>query len=84
MRLRFRTAIDPAETWIAALANALQQGQMVYLFGSLFIGIAFQPFVYMLIGMQIGLLAYTRWLCVPLPAPMLELGSARAPRARPA
>ena len=84
VRLRFRTAIDPAETWIAALANALQQGQMVYLFGSLFIGIAFQPFVYMLIGMQIGLLAYTRWLCVTLPAPMLELGSARAPRARPA
>ena len=65
LRLRFKAAIDPAESWIAPLANALQQGQLVYLFGSLFIGIAFQPFVYMLIGMQIGLLGYTRQLRVP-------------------
>ena len=65
LRLRFKAAIDPAESWIAPLANALQQGQLVYLFGSLFIGIAFQPFVYMLIGMQIGLIGYTRRLRVP-------------------
>jgi hypothetical protein len=31
---------------------------MIYLVGSLFVGIAFQPFVYMLIAMQIGLDTY--------------------------
>jgi probable O-glycosylation ligase (exosortase A-associated) len=38
-----------------ALATALQQGQVVYLVGALFVGIAFQPFCYMLIALQIGL-----------------------------
>jgi probable O-glycosylation ligase (exosortase A-associated) len=38
-----------------ALATALQQGQAIYLVGALFVGIAFQPFIYMLIALQIGL-----------------------------
>lgn len=46
--------------WIAALATALQQGHIIYLVGSLFVGIAFQPFVYMLVGMQIGLDTYAK------------------------
>jgi putative inorganic carbon (hco3(-)) transporter len=46
------------ETWVAPMAIALQQAQMIYLVGSLFVGIAFQPFVYMLIAMQIGLDTY--------------------------
>lgn len=48
----------PDGAWQAALANALQQAQMVYLAGSLFIGIAFQPFIFMLIGLQCGLVSY--------------------------
>ncbi len=44
--------------WLSSLANALQQGHFVYLIGSLFVGIAFQPFVYMLVGLQIGLDTY--------------------------
>ena len=64
VRMRFKSAVDPDQTWIAPLANALQLGQMIYLFGSLFIGIAFQPFVFMLIGLQIGLASYTRQLGV--------------------
>jgi probable O-glycosylation ligase (exosortase A-associated) len=44
--------------WISGLANALQQAHFIYLVGSLFVGIAFQPFVYMLVGMQIGLDTY--------------------------
>ncbi len=44
--------------WIGQLAGALQQGQIIYLVGAVFIGIAFQPFVFMLIGMQIGLDGY--------------------------
>ena len=46
--------------WIGALALALQQAHVVYLVGSVFVGIAFQPFVYMLVGMQIGLDTYAR------------------------
>ncbi len=47
------------EGWIAPLAIALQNAQIIYMIGSLFVGIAFQPFVYMLTGMQIGLDTYT-------------------------
>lgn len=46
--------------WIGALAWALQQAHIVYLIGSVFVGIAFQPFVYMLVGMQIGLDTYAK------------------------
>ncbi|NJM49526.1 MAG: putative O-glycosylation ligase, exosortase A system-associated [Sphingomonadales bacterium] len=46
------------EAWVAPLATALQNAQIIYLVGSLFVGIAFQPFVYMLVGLQIGLDTY--------------------------
>ncbi|MEZ5709405.1 MAG: putative O-glycosylation ligase, exosortase A system-associated [Blastomonas sp.] len=46
------------EQWVAPLALALQNGQIIYMIGSLFVGIAFQPFVYMLIALQIGLDTY--------------------------
>jgi probable O-glycosylation ligase (exosortase A-associated) len=45
----------PGEEWIAPLASALQHGHLVYLLGAVFIAVAFQPFLYMLIGAQIGL-----------------------------
>lgn len=48
----------PDESWVAPLATALQNAQIIYLVGSLFVGIAFQPFVYMLIAMQLGLDTY--------------------------
>jgi hypothetical protein len=44
--------------WISPLADALQQAQIVYLVGGSFVGIAFQPFCYMLVGLQCGLAAY--------------------------
>jgi probable O-glycosylation ligase (exosortase A-associated) len=40
--------------WIAPLATALQHAQLIYLVGSLFVGIAWQPFIYMLLAVQIG------------------------------
>jgi len=46
------------EAWVVPLAAALQNGHIVYLFGATFIAIAFQPFVFMLIGAQIGLDTY--------------------------
>jgi len=58
VRRRYRHSEKEGERWIAPLAQALQNGQMVYLTGSLFVGIAYQPFIYMLIAMQIGLDTY--------------------------
>ena len=57
LRRRYR---DPPEgqEWVAPLAGALQNGHIVYLLGAAFIAIAFQPFIYMLIGAQIGLDTY--------------------------
>jgi probable O-glycosylation ligase (exosortase A-associated) len=57
IRLRYRKASEDEE-WVAPLAGALQIAHLVYLLGAAFIGIAFQPFVYMLIGAQIGLDTY--------------------------
>jgi probable O-glycosylation ligase (exosortase A-associated) len=60
LRRRFRKSTDADEAWIAPLATALQHGHIIYLVGSLFIGIAFQPFVYMMIACEIGLDSYVR------------------------
>jgi probable O-glycosylation ligase (exosortase A-associated) len=46
------------EAWVIPLARALQNAQIIYLVGSLFVGIAFQPFVYMMVAMQISLDTY--------------------------
>lgn len=58
LRRRYKDSEREDERWIAPLAQALENGQIVYLTGSLFVGIAFQPFIYMLIAMQIGLDTY--------------------------
>ncbi len=57
LRHRYRKATD-GDAWIAPLASALQTAHFCYLLGAMFIAIAFQPFVYMLIGAQIGLDTY--------------------------
>jgi probable O-glycosylation ligase (exosortase A-associated) len=57
---RYRKRAPDDGQWIGALASALQQGHVIYMFGSIFVGIAFQPFVYMLVGMQIGLDSYAK------------------------
>lgn len=53
LRRRFRGS-EAEQAWISPLATALQAAQIIYLVGSLFVGIAFQPFVWMLIAVQIG------------------------------
>jgi probable O-glycosylation ligase (exosortase A-associated) len=50
-----RKSTDPRDKKDAAMAIALQQGHIVYMLGATFVGIAFQPFIYMLIGLQIAL-----------------------------
>jgi probable O-glycosylation ligase (exosortase A-associated) len=55
IRWRLRRSTDPVDRSDASLANALQMAHVVYLVGALFVGIAYQPFIFMLIGVQIGL-----------------------------
>ena len=58
IRRRYRKSPPEGLEWVAPLADALQQAQIVYLVGGAFVGIAFQPFCYMLVGLQCGLAAY--------------------------
>jgi probable O-glycosylation ligase (exosortase A-associated) len=60
LRRRYAKTRRGEEQWIAPLATALQHGHVIYLVGSLFVGIAFQPFIYMMIALQIGLATYVR------------------------
>ncbi len=54
IRRRYARA-GPEDGWIASLATALQHAQIIYLVGAAFVAIAVQPFMLMLIGLQIGL-----------------------------
>lgn len=60
LRRRYLKTRRAEEQWIAPLATALQHGHVIYLVGSVFVGIAFQPFIYMMIALQIGLSTYVR------------------------
>ncbi|MBB4860019.1 putative O-glycosylation ligase (exosortase A-associated) [Novosphingobium chloroacetimidivorans] len=60
IRRRWRKRTGADEQWQAPLAVSLQLAHVIYLFGSLFVGIAFQPFILMLIGVQCGLWTYLR------------------------
>jgi len=55
---RWKNAEDEAERWISPLAAALQMGALIYLVGATFQGIAYQPVMLMLVGLQIGLNTY--------------------------
>jgi probable O-glycosylation ligase (exosortase A-associated) len=57
LRRRYRNS-GGDDDWISPLATALQNGQIIYLVGGLFVGIAWQPFIYMLLGVQIGFDTY--------------------------
>lgn len=58
LRRRYQGRDAEHERWIAPLAIALQNAQIIYLVGALFIGVAFQPFIWMLIACQIGFDTY--------------------------
>ena len=84
-RWRRRAAVPGAgadQQWQAPLAGALQQAQLVYLLGSTFVGIAYQPFILMLIGLQCGLWSYLRRIDSRDSEP-LRAAARVAPRVRP-
>ena len=74
IRRRYAKETSPELAWVTPLADALQQAQIVYLFGGAFVGIAFQPFCYMLVGLQCGLSSYIGRVKRAAPKPF------RAPR----
>ena len=53
IRRRFRRSTGD-EAWIAPLATALQHFHIIYLVGAVFVAIAYQPFVYLILATQIG------------------------------
>ncbi|HEX9807842.1 MAG TPA: putative O-glycosylation ligase, exosortase A system-associated, partial [Alteraurantiacibacter sp.] len=55
IRRRMKARETPEEKRWYELATALQHGQAVYLVGALFVGIAYQPFVFYLVALQIAL-----------------------------
>lgn len=57
LRRSYNKDVDDNQ-WIGALATGLQSSHIIYLIGSLFVGIAFESFAYMLIGVEIGLSTY--------------------------
>lgn len=57
---RYRNTDRAEHRWVAPFALAMAQGHVIYLVGSLFVGIAYQPFVFMLIALQIGATTYMR------------------------
>jgi probable O-glycosylation ligase (exosortase A-associated) len=60
IRRRLRKSEGAQDRRDADLALALQQGHLVYLLGAAFVGIAYQPFIYMLIALQIALVQQVR------------------------
>jgi probable O-glycosylation ligase (exosortase A-associated) len=70
VRRRLKGSPDLRDKSDRALADALQQGQLVYLFGAVFIGVAYQPFIYMLIGLQIALTTQVRRRLKPVAVPV--------------
>jgi probable O-glycosylation ligase (exosortase A-associated) len=60
IRWRFKRTEEGTDSWQWGLATALQQAQLTYLLGAAFVGIAYQPYIFMLIGLQCGLWSYVR------------------------
>ena len=58
LRRRWKGRTSPEEQWQRPLAIALQMASIIYIVGALFQGIAYQPVVLMIFGMQIGLYSY--------------------------
>ncbi len=55
---RWRKTGRENRAWIAPMAAALQMASLIYLVGALFQGIAYQPVMLMIIGIQIALHSY--------------------------
>ena len=84
---RWKGKSDESEAWISPLAAALQIASLIYLVGATFQGIAYQPVMLMIVGLQIGLYSYVTRLesaqreAAPRAAPSLAQARAEQRRA---
>ena len=62
IRRRWEAREAEHERWVAPLALALQQAHILYLVGSAFVGIAFQAFALLIVGMQCAMWSYVQRL----------------------
>lgn len=70
---RYRHETTPEKAWISPLALALFQGHLILLLGAAFIGVAYQPFVWMLLALEAGFASYVgRLRKEEKSAPMLQ------------
>jgi len=83
IRRRLRKSEKPQDKRDADLALALQQGHLVYLLGAAFVGIAYQPFVFMLIALQIALVQQVRRRTEMRLNPLARRVVVARPRAQP-
>ena len=78
IRWRFGKRNGGNRSWQWGLASALQQSQIVYMVGALFVGIAYQPFIFMLVGLQCALWSYVqRTESAPVKARFKRAGEAK-------
>ncbi|MFB0612122.1 putative O-glycosylation ligase, exosortase A system-associated [Aurantiacibacter poecillastricola] len=68
IRRRLRKSEDEAGRRWHSLATALQNGHLVYLVGAVFVGVGYQPFMFMLLGLQIAFWSIMRreWTVEPV------------------
>jgi len=74
IRRRWKGNQDEEEAWISPMAAVLQMASLIYLVGALFQGIAYQPVMLMIIGLQIGLHSY----CKRIESQRAKLAQAKA------
>ncbi len=74
LRRRYRDRADEDEAWISPMATCLQMASIIYVVGALFQGIAYQPVMLMIIGIQIGLYSY----CKRIESERLKLARSRS------
>ncbi|WP_338241845.1 putative O-glycosylation ligase, exosortase A system-associated [Aurantiacibacter hainanensis] len=69
IRRRYANSEDEDEKRWRSLATALQNGQVIYLVGAMFVGVGYQPFMFMLLGLQIALYSLMKrdWAGVKTP-----------------
>lgn len=60
IRRKYQNRTGKDEQWQAPLATALGKAQIIYLVGALFTGIGYQPFMLMLLAVQIGFTTYVK------------------------
>ncbi len=60
VRRRFRPEEGEKLCWQGGLADALQQAHAAFMIGALFVGIAFQPFGFLIVAMEIAFGSYLK------------------------